>query len=328
MLLVAGIAGLTFPACRRAGVPAPVAALARSLGGLFAGGLDPAQPSLDGHPAVSGRPRRWLTGGVACRAGQRRGRGAAQGVGGRAGGGAATMVTPHCGVLTSLASLAVLGAGSQRRREVPAFIFGASVVPVAMLAYLAWHGLLLEAYQDVVVFTASQYASIQGLPYGYAMSLQVLPMALLFPGCVVLAVVIVAAEGRAVMRDRMLWGCAAFALAGFVALFPRPAGPHFGFETPLALPFALAGAGGSLPAGLPRDSASPLVPSWSPACPRCSNSPSWRVRAPAFPPHGRRLDGSHSSVRLATSRASSLPWRRCLPPSACSSTRMRRCCRS
>ena len=240
-LLVAGTAGLTFLSCRRSGASRPVAASCALLWVVCSQGdwtqlnhhwmttflsMAAAWAALStvgaGHPC-----RRWAwAAGLAA--------------------GTAAMVTPHSGGLVGLACLAVFGSGRHRAREAGSFLLGGATVPLAMLAYLGAEGVLPDAFQDVIVHTVTQYSSIQHLPYGAFTEVQSLPMAVAPPLSVAFILLLLAREAKAMARDRVLLGCAAFALSGVLVLYPRADRAHLGFVLPLVLPLAAYGLTGLL----------------------------------------------------------------------------------
>jgi hypothetical protein len=143
------------------------------------------------------------------------------------------MVTPTCG---ALAMLAALTAFFPLRRPLIVYVLAGALVPTGLIFYLVWHGALVAGFDDVILFTAGQYAPMQGLPYGYWASAQNAPFLFVFPLAAVLAIAARLRDRRNGTRDRMLVPCAAFALAGFVASYPRPDVFHIAFEVPLAFP--------------------------------------------------------------------------------------------
>ena len=102
-----------------------------------------------------------------------------------------------------------------------------------MLAYLAGHHALTAAFDDVIVFTAARYAAIESVPFGFGRGNPSLKY--LFP-LVALLTSRLRPQLRNCLRDRLLWSCAAFALAGFLGCFPRPDIAHIGCAAPLAFP--------------------------------------------------------------------------------------------
>jgi len=164
--------------------------------------------------------------------------------------GAACVVTPTCGGLAALTGLTVF-LSRRNRRGLLAYMLSGAIVPAGMVLYLASRHALIPAFDDVILFTANQYASIQGVRYGSWASQQNGPLAYAFPAAAALALVLFVRDRKAQSRG-LFWPCAAFAVAGFVASFPRPDVSHIGFEIPLVAPL-LAGC------------ASQLARSWTPA---------------------------------------------------------------
>ena len=67
------------------------------------------------------------------------------------------------------------------RAKSVAFILGCALVPTCLLAYVIWHGELVAAFDDVILFTAKQYVSVNKVPFGRGTSTQNLPLKYLFP---------------------------------------------------------------------------------------------------------------------------------------------------
>src|SRR5262249_43628129 len=103
-----------------------------------------------------------------------------------------------------------------------------------VFAYLVGHHALAAAFVDVIRFTATRYGSIQGVPFGFGG--QNPPLKYLFPLATLLTLFVCAHDWRTCLRDRLLWTCAAFALAVFLGFFPRPNIAHIAFAAPLACP--------------------------------------------------------------------------------------------
>jgi hypothetical protein len=231
IITIAGIACFTFLACRQASRNAPLSACLAICWVIMSQGV---WTQLSHH---------WLTtmfsivGVWAALAnagnGDRRWRwpliaGAASGT--------ASMITPTCGALAMLAALTAFFPLRRHCAALIAYVLAGASVPIGLVLYLAWRHALVAGFNDVIVFTASQYAPMQGLPYGYWASLQNAPFVYVFPLAAVLALTVYVRDRRASARDRMLWPCAAFGFAGFVASFPRPDVFHIAFEVPLACP--------------------------------------------------------------------------------------------
>ena len=152
--------------------------------------------------------------------------------------GAAAMVTPNCGALAMLAAAMPFANLRRYWRELIAYLLGAPVVPICMLAYLAWQGVLTEAFEDVILFTTKHYTSIQRVHFGFE---AILPLKWLFPLVALLTLLVCFRGWYNCLQDRELQTCAAFGLAGFVGCFPRPDGVHIGFAAPLVCPLLAYG---------------------------------------------------------------------------------------
>jgi hypothetical protein len=156
--------------------------------------------------------------------------------------GMAAMITPTCGALAMLAvTAAFVGSGRRRRMQLAMFVLGGAVIPVCLVDYLVWHHTFTAAFDDVILFTAQQYAPIQMLPFGARANAQNYPLMLLFPIAGVLWFLVCARDRPACLQDRRLWVATALGVAGFVGSFPRADVCHIAFNAPLILPlFALA----------------------------------------------------------------------------------------
>jgi hypothetical protein len=147
--------------------------------------------------------------------------------------GMAVMITPHRGALAMLAAVTAFF-NLRHRVELIAYVLGCALAPASLLAYVAWHNALAVAFDDVILFTATRYAPIQGVPFGFGG--QNHPLTYLFPLAALLTLCVCARDWRACIRDRLLLTCAAFGLAGFVGCYPRPNFAHIAFAAPLACP--------------------------------------------------------------------------------------------
>jgi hypothetical protein len=108
-----------------------------------------------------------------------------------------------------------------------------------LIVFIASQGSLSAAFDNVVVYPAVHYANIQSAPYGFGADPQNMALNLIFPSAAVLAMVHVARDWRAALRDRTLHVCAAFALAAFAGLLVRPDIAHIAYAAPLVLPLIL-----------------------------------------------------------------------------------------
>jgi hypothetical protein len=150
--------------------------------------------------------------------------------------GAAAMVTPTRGALAMLAAAASFVDSRRQRTSLIAFALGSALIPICLLAYVIGQGALAAAFDDVIVHTATRYASVQSVPFGYFMNDQNRPLKYLFPLVALLTLVICARDWRTVLHDRSFRTCVAFGLAGFIGCFPRPSMAHIAFATPLVCP--------------------------------------------------------------------------------------------
>jgi hypothetical protein len=150
--------------------------------------------------------------------------------------GMAAMVTPTRGALAMLAAVSAFLNLRRHRAELIAYVLGGALAPAGLLAYVVGHHALAAAFDDIIRFTAGRYASIQSVPFGSWAEVQDLPLKYLFPLAALLTLLVCARDGRTCLRDRLLWQCAAFGLAGFVGCFPRPDINHIAFAAPLACP--------------------------------------------------------------------------------------------
>ena len=155
--------------------------------------------------------------------------------------GAVAMMTPTQGVLVLMAAAAALigprGAGTLRATWLPLaqLACGCAVVPLLLLGRTVWQGAFTAAFSDVIVYTATRYASIQSVPFGTGGSL-FHPMVLLPVVNVLLLARVCSQDWRRCLRDRVLWTSAAAALASFIAAYPRPDLVYLAYTMPLALP--------------------------------------------------------------------------------------------
>ena len=150
--------------------------------------------------------------------------------------GAAVMCTPSAGGLAALAAMTAFLNLREGQRRLIAFVLAGAIAPVAVLAYLLEQQILGPAFEDVIVFTATRYSSVNDVPFGFGTLALNLPLKYVFPLGALLTVLVCAFDLRACLRDRRLWLCAAFALAGFLGCYPRADIWHISNVVPLALP--------------------------------------------------------------------------------------------
>ena len=148
--------------------------------------------------------------------------------------GMAAMVTPHRGALVMLAAMTAFLNLRRHRAELIVYVLGCALAPVGLLAYVVRHHALAAAFDDVIRFPAERYAPIQSVPFGF--DGQFFPSSTFSTLAALLTLLVCARDWRSRLRDRLLWSCAAFALAGFVGCFPRPDIAHIAFAAPLACP--------------------------------------------------------------------------------------------
>jgi hypothetical protein len=149
--------------------------------------------------------------------------------------GAAAMVIPTCGGLAMLAAAAAF-LSPRRWLELAVYALGCLLVPIGLVIYLISQHALAAAFDGVIVFAATRYASIQMVPFGTFVAAQNLPLLLLFPAAGLLIGLICVPKWRACFHDSRFRLCAAFAVAGFAGCFPRPDITHIAFVAPLGLP--------------------------------------------------------------------------------------------
>ena len=231
ILTITGIACFTYLACRQASRHAPSSA-------LVAIGWAVMSQGFGRRSATTGSPRCfpwWLPGLPSSSVGKPQRRQWQPLVAGLAAG-AAAMVTPTRGALAMLAAAAGFVGSHRQRTGLIVFALGSALIPICLLAYVIGQGALAAAFDDVIVFTATRYASIQSVPFGYFANDQNWPLKYLFPLVALLTIVICVRDWRTSLHDRLFRSCVAFGLAGFIGCFPRPDIAHIAFATPLACP--------------------------------------------------------------------------------------------
>lgn len=149
--------------------------------------------------------------------------------------GAAAMIVPTRGAAIGLACLAVAAMAPRRRTAIALLSAGAALAPALCLGYLASRGALAGAADGVLRFSATRYASIQSVPFGYNADRQSWPLLLLYPLAFALVCAVLLLERRRALADRRLAAALAFGLAGFLGCFPRPNIGHIGYGAPLGL---------------------------------------------------------------------------------------------
>jgi hypothetical protein len=229
--LIAGISCLTFLSCRRAGGNAPVAAMI-AVGWVVFSQSHMTIVSHHWFTTLFSMIVVWATlSGIEARDGGAR----AASIAGLAGGMAA-MVTPTRGALALTGALVGFLQAIRPRRALTLLVIATAVFPLGIVAWLLAQGTLTDAFNDVILFTASRYAGVQWVPFGYGFSAQTLPVLVLFPVLLVLLVASMLLDGPAIWGDRLSRACVTFAIAGFIGCWPRPDIHHLAFSAPLACP--------------------------------------------------------------------------------------------
>ena len=131
--------------------------------------------------------------------------------------GAATMITPTRGLLTALAGLTPFLNLRTHIWPLAGYVAAGAIAPLCTLGYLVSQHALLAAFDDIIRFTATRYAGIQGVPFGYGSQGAGLLLLFLFPFAAVLILLVVIRD-RQSLRDPLLRPCLGFAIAGFVGL--------------------------------------------------------------------------------------------------------------
>lgn len=148
--------------------------------------------------------------------------------------GAAGMVTQTRGMLTAIAALLSLPGGKGVWRFFAAII----IAPLGCLAFVIAQGAVQAAWEHVIVWPATQYGGIQSLPYGTYSNARSWWATATFPA----ALFLIAWRWSEVKADPVARTCAIFAVSGFVGAFPRPDAPlHLAINMPLALPMMALG---------------------------------------------------------------------------------------
>ena len=153
--------------------------------------------------------------------------------------GMAAMVIETQGALVMTAALIAFWYPRQRPAELLTYLAGCALVPLGILFYLIETRDLIPAFRDVILFPATQYTSIQGVPFGWWADAQNWPLKYLYPIAAVLAVLLSVYDRHVWRRDRVLLSCVALGGAGFASSFPRDDIGHIGVAAPLVLPLLL-----------------------------------------------------------------------------------------
>jgi hypothetical protein len=147
------------------------------------------------------------------------------------------MFVPHAGALIMLAALmAFLNVRQQNWAQLLTYLFGCALAPALVFAYLFEQHTLFAAFDDVILYTATHYTSVNKVPFGSGASTINLPLKYVFGLAALLTLIVCAVDWPAWFSDRRLRLCAALALAGFLGCFPRADIWRISFAAPLALP--------------------------------------------------------------------------------------------
>jgi hypothetical protein len=236
VLTIIGIACFIFLACRKASGNAPVSALLATAWVLVTQGMW-TEVSHHWFTTFFSMVTVWAAfAGIASDPGAARWKLIA----GTAGGMAA-MVTPTNGALTVAGAVAAFFTPPRPWAGLIPYVAACALIPLCFIAWLIWIHAFAVAFYDIIPFTATRYASIQSVPFGYGLNLQTCPLVLLFPLAAGLAVAVFARDVHALgwrkpSRDRTLPLAVVFGLAGLASSFPRPDCFHLGFTAPLACP--------------------------------------------------------------------------------------------
>ena len=144
------------------------------------------------------------------------------------------MITPTRGILVMLASSTAF-IHRTRTLCLTKFLLGCAVAPVMIATYIIYQGTLISAFADVIVYPATQYSSIQAVPFGTGIEWGA-PLELAYFVDFVLAITVFVSEWPGCLRNRVLRTGAALAVDGFLSAYPRPDLAHIAFALPLALP--------------------------------------------------------------------------------------------
>jgi hypothetical protein len=147
----------------------------------------------------------------------------------------AVMTVETCGALVILTGI-IAFALPRSKSQLTAFTVASAVAPIGLFAYIVAERALRAAVDDVIVFAATQYTSIQWAPFGYLANVQTAPLIFVFPLAAFLVLLCCIRDWPGCLRNRQFIACIVFALAGFIGCYPRPDASHIGFAVPLACP--------------------------------------------------------------------------------------------
>lgn len=234
ILTIAGISCFTYLACRKASKDAPLSALI-AIGWIVVSQGEWTQINHHWFTTLFSmvaawatlasieHPQSWLRGALTA--------GIAAG--------AAVMVTPHRGALAALAAATAFLDLRRYRAELMTYALGSALIPICLIAYLIGHNALTAAVNDVILFTASRYTSVNaGVPFGLWAGLH---LRWIFPLTALITLLAFLRDWRNCLHDRVFRTCFAFGLAGFIGCYPRPDMLHINVAAPLVCPLLAYG---------------------------------------------------------------------------------------
>jgi hypothetical protein len=146
------------------------------------------------------------------------------------------MFVTHAGAFIMLAALTAFLNLRRNRAQFVAYLFGCALAPAAVLAYLLEQHTLFAAFDDVILYTATHYTSVNNVPFGFDAATINRPLKYAFGLAALLTPIVCAFDWPAWFSDRRLRLCIALALAGFLGCYPRPDMNHIAQSAPFALP--------------------------------------------------------------------------------------------
>lgn len=157
--------------------------------------------------------------------------------------GVAIMVTSTRGALMCITVIVLLLIADVGRAGLVSAAAGMALVPAVLVVHVYAEGALGAAFDDVILYPASQYAGIQSVPFGRGALVYDLSLVGFFPMVFLLTGAVLMQRGGALWRDPRFRVSLALALVGLLGSYPRPDRIHISFTAALACPlFALAAA--------------------------------------------------------------------------------------
>lgn len=149
---------------------------------------------------------------------------------------AAAMVTPTRGALVMTAAALTFILLRKKKSEATTYLIACGIVPTCILLYLVRNETLVAGFNDVIVFTATRYPQIQGVPFAHETSLLNYPLALVFPVTILMFIILALLQRWMLLLNQPALPCLVFGLAGFAGCYPRPDIAHIIFAVPLVMP--------------------------------------------------------------------------------------------